>query len=82
MFAQLQSIESRNSREAFSATVDLPQVYFVNQKKVGKGKLGKGKAKLFHADLLQMTKQTWGKSSATAKPNLSQKVPRIKQLLP
>ena len=24
--------------------IDLPQVYFVNQKKLGKGKLGKGKA--------------------------------------
>ena len=42
--------------------LDLPQVYFVNQKKLGKGKLGKGKAKfeircsLYQADLLQMTK--------------------------
>ena len=46
-------------------SLDLPQVYFVNQKKL-KGKLGKGKTfLLFHADLLQMTKQTWGKSMAT-----------------
>ena len=49
--------------------LDLPQVCFVNQKKLGKGKLGKGKEKgkfrglLFHADLLQMTKQTWDKST-------------------